>query len=106
MAKSNFLCGSCRSVLCEDCLSIADEYATLLQNASQSAYFGTQDIEYLKRKLATAERQAKMWEEISKIGLPQLMREWLDERVAKMIKVDERLAANDAIIKGLKRKGT
>lgn len=80
----SFLCTRCRKLMCTDCRQIADEYAELLQNHQRAAFNGTKEIEDLRRKLAEAERRAAAYEEVSKMGFPELMRKFIDSEAAKL----------------------
>lgn len=78
MSKDNFLCGNCRNVLCNDCREIADEYAELLIMRSNALSTANHEIEKLKADLICTKRQAAMWEELSKMGMPEIILKWMD----------------------------
>jgi len=78
MSDSNFLCGNCRNVLCDDCRDIADEYAELLIMRSNALSTANYEIEKLKADLSFTKRQAAMWEELSKMGMPEIILKWMD----------------------------
>lgn len=80
MNKQSCVCGRCRIVMCEDCLSITDEYAELLQNHQHAAYDGTNEIETLRKDLARAKTTSKMWEDLAKLGYPDVIQKWMDEQ--------------------------
>ena len=87
MSKSNFLCTSCRRELCDDCKSIADEYAELLTLKNRALGNADHEIEELKTQLDAAKRQSAMWEQLSKMGMPEIILKWMDEQAAHPVGV-------------------
>ena len=81
MSKNNFLCANCRREMCDDCKSIADEYAELLAMRTRALVAANQKIEELLEQLKTAKRQSADWERHAKLGMPELILAWLDSQV-------------------------
>jgi hypothetical protein len=75
----NFLCTTCKASLCPDCKSIADEYETLLQSYKRTVIQLQADKAHLQSELELVKRHAKYWEEIAKLGLPEVIIRWMDE---------------------------
>ena len=77
----NFICGRCKDLMCDDCRSIAEEYEQLLTSFKRANAIGSDRVKQLERELATANRRAEMWEEKAKIGLPDVIKAWIDSTV-------------------------
>ena len=78
--KAGFLCDACRQGMCDDCREIADEYAELLQMRTNALQAANYQVEKISEELHTLKRRAAMWEELSKMGMPEIIIKWMDER--------------------------
>lgn len=85
MAKENFLCGQCRRILCNDCKSIADEYAELLTLRTRALSAANDAVEKLTQELARARREKSEWERIAKLGYPATLTAWMDWEAARQV---------------------
>ncbi len=85
MSKINFLCTSCRRELCDDCKEIADEYAELLTLKNRALSTAEYKIGELEKQLEQSNRRAKMYEELSKMGMPEIILKWMDEQAVKAL---------------------
>lgn len=81
--KPEFLCARCKDVLCDDCASIAAEYEFLCVMRSQELARVQDEIALLNAEIVRQKRDAEFWEELGKIGMPTLMRAWLDHEIEK-----------------------
>lgn len=84
MTKSNFLCANCRGLLCYDCKSIADEYEELLTMKNRALSNADREIEELKTQLEAVKRKSAMWEQLSKMGMPEIILKWMDDQSARV----------------------
>ena len=78
MAKTVFLCTSCRREMCDDCKNIADEYAELLTLKNRALSSAEHTIKEMKGKLESAKRRAATFERIAKMGMPEVILAWMD----------------------------
>lgn len=78
---TKFLCTRCRRAMCTDCRQIADEYAELHVLRGRALWQAEQELEKLKRQLADAERRATAYEQVAKMGYPQVIQEWIAWKV-------------------------
>ena len=69
--------------MCDDCKAIAAEYEYLLRNWKGHAAKQASEIEKLQDELTVERRRAADWERFSKLGLPEVMRQWIDSVIAK-----------------------
>lgn len=81
--EPEFLCERCKGVLCEDCASIAAEYEFLYQRHSHELQRAHEETEIIRQELERTRRDARMWEEISKVGFTAVIQAWMDDEVAK-----------------------
>ena len=79
MTDTNFLCRPCREGMCNDCLEIADEYVELLQLRTNALQVANYQVEKLTEEFNSLKRKAAMWEELSKMGMPEIIIKWMDE---------------------------
>lgn len=87
MTKQSFLCTACRDGMCDDCRDIAEEFDELLKRRTAALANAQDEIEKLKRKYAELERRANMYEEMSKVGLGDIIGAWMDKEIGQILKV-------------------
>lgn len=86
MSQANtFLCTRCRRSMCKDCTSIADEYADLLQRRTQALSLANHRVEELQQELERVKHKAALWEEMSKVGLPAVIQQWMDDKIGQKV---------------------
>lgn len=85
--QPTYLCGACSRLMCETCKSIADEYEYLLKVRTQALITAENHLEEKQRELETMKRRADMFEQISKAGLPDVIRAWMDKEIERLLKV-------------------
>ena len=78
MTGTNFLCSSCRRDMCDDCKEIADEYAELLALRSNALNTANYKLETLTKEFESFKRKAAIWEELSKMGMSEIITKWMD----------------------------
>lgn len=79
----NFLCARCKQAMCPDCLSIADEYQTLLGNNRRYLAAADDRIRDLQDQLKLALGSRKDWERLAKLGYPEVITRWMDQEITK-----------------------
>lgn len=77
------LCTRCRRAMCKDCRQIADEYEELLRNWKAANSWLSGDVERLQRDLERERKKAVFWEEMSKLGLPEVLQRWMDAEATR-----------------------
>lgn len=75
---ANFLCPACKSVMCDDCQSMAEEYERLHQLGRRAQYEGSEEIKRLRRELEDEKRKAAQWERAARLGLPATLQAFYD----------------------------
>jgi hypothetical protein len=72
--------------MCEDCISIAEEYQQL-ENMRKLSMMQTEDeLEKMKAELATWKRRAEMYQEVARAGLPDIIGAWMDKSIDLLLK--------------------
>lgn len=77
----SFICGVCKTLMCEDCRLIAEEYEQLLTTFKRANSAGSERVKQLERELTEVKRQAAMWESQAKTGLPDVISAWIDSQM-------------------------
>jgi hypothetical protein len=67
--------------MCDDCKSIADEYAELLTRRTQTLLAAERIANDLSMKLERERRLSAMWESLAKRGMPEIITAWMDSQV-------------------------
>lgn len=83
---SLFLCARCKSVMCEDCISIAEEYQMLEQNRKQALVVANDKVEKLQLECDKWKRRAEMFEDVAKAGVGDIISAWMDNNFARLLK--------------------
>ena len=86
MSEQSFLCEHCNSCMCLDCISIAEEYQELYENNKNALYDTRIRAEKLERRLARAERKARMFEQVAKAGVGDIVGAWIDKEIDQIMK--------------------
>jgi formate hydrogenlyase subunit 6/NADH:ubiquinone oxidoreductase subunit I len=80
-----FLCRHCLDVMCEDCISIADEYQYQYHSFKQAAMAAQDKLVEANREIDRLKRQAEMWEKMAKLGYADVIQQWMDSAVARKL---------------------
>jgi hypothetical protein len=80
MAETNFLCTTCRGLLCQGCLEIADEYQMLLEGLRHDQRNREYDVEELRRENERLKREVEALEEVLAMGMPALVVAWMRDQ--------------------------
>ena len=84
--SSSFLCEGCRSVMCEDCASIADEYWQIDQARKVVMMHMEEKLESAKAELALWKRRAEMYHEVSMAGIPDIISAWMEKNFDRLLR--------------------
>lgn len=76
----NFFCTRCRELICEDCQLVALEYKELYEAQKRSLIGAELRMEKLVRENERLKREAAMWEETARTGLPDKIQAWMDDQ--------------------------
>ena len=85
----SFLCGRCKSVMCEDCISIAEEFQQLEQNRKRAMMNLEVELEKAKAEVVMWKRRADLYLETSRAGLPDVITAWMDNNFDQLLKARE-----------------
>jgi hypothetical protein len=77
---SGFLCSTCRALMCQGCLEIADEYQVLLEGLRHSQRSREYDVEELRRENERLKREVEALEEVLAMGMPALVVAWMRDQ--------------------------
>ncbi len=74
---SSFLCRHCAATMCDECKSVAEEYAELY--ARQKAYLhkAQQELEAVQRELELTKRSRDDYKRILEMGIAPQMLAWM-----------------------------
>lgn len=84
--NQSFLCNRCKAIMCEDCISIAEEYQQLEQNRKRSMMHMEEELEKSKAEAVMWKRRAEMYHEVSLAGIPDIISAWMDKNFDKLLK--------------------
>ena len=84
--SQSFLCDRCKAIMCEDCVSIAEEYQQLEQNRKSSMMRLEGELEKANAEAAMWKRRAEMYHEVSLAGLPDVITAWMDNNFDRLLK--------------------
>ncbi len=84
-SSPSFLCGCCKSVMCEDCISIAEEYQQLEQIRKLDMLRMEHELTEARAELQKQKRRAEMYEQVARAGLPDIIGAWIDQAIDQLI---------------------
>ena len=67
-----------RTTMLNDEREICDEWEHLAKSRAQQLMTATYELEQMQKRMDAAERKAARYEEISKLGYPELMQKFID----------------------------
>jgi formate hydrogenlyase subunit 6/NADH:ubiquinone oxidoreductase subunit I len=76
-----FLCSRCMDAMCEDCISIADEYQYRDGTLKRAAYQAEDELKKAQTEIKRLQRSAEQWENIAKLGYSDVIQQWMDWEV-------------------------
>lgn len=82
----SFLHSNCKAGMCNDCVSIAEEYEHLLNLRTNALQTAEHKLEQALRDLEKEKRLHAMYEEVSKAGIGDIIAAWMDREIGKIIK--------------------
>ena len=85
VATASFLCNRCKHVMCEDCISIAEEYQQLDQIRKSSMIRMEEELRQVKAELEQLTRRAAMYQEVAQAGLPDIIGAWIDKEIDQLL---------------------
>lgn len=78
--QPSYLCRTCGAVMCDDCKSIAEEHERLLALRTNALMRAEEELQELRAALQKESRDRARWEELSKLGMPELLKQFIDSR--------------------------
>ena len=78
-----FLCQHCLNVMCEDCISIADEYQYQNDNFKRAAFRAEDALANAIKEMERLNRELADWKRLATLGYPEVILEWMQSQVAK-----------------------
>lgn len=82
----SFLHERCRVNMCEDCIALAEEYQEIEARRRAEMIRLDEENERLKAEFATLKREAEMWEQTARVGLPDIIEAWAAKEIDRIIK--------------------
>lgn len=76
-----FLCPHCLQVMCEDCISIADEYQYRDHSLKVAAFTAEEKIAELNRENARLARELESWKRFVEMAYPDVIAKWIASQV-------------------------
>lgn len=83
---TSFLHERCKATMCQDCIDLAEEYQQLHEIRRREIIRVDEENERIKAQFAKLERQAIVWEEIARAGLPDIIEAWAAKEIDRIIK--------------------
>jgi len=81
----SFLHSHCKAGMCEDCVSIAEEYQELEERRKQAMLEKEHRYEQMKKELDRANRKATMYVEVAKVGVGEIISAWMDKEINALL---------------------
>jgi len=78
-----FLCGNCLKAMCEDCISIADEFQYRDQQRNLASIQMEESLRGAKKEIIRLNRELVGWKRLASLGFPQVIQEWMNSQVMK-----------------------
>ena len=84
--KQSFLHERCKTNMCEDCITLAEEYQEIEVRRRAKIIRLDEENERLKARFDKLERRAFVWEEVARAGLPDIIEAWVAKKIDRIIK--------------------
>ncbi len=82
---NSFLCQNCKDGMCEDCISIAEEYQNLLEMRTNALVVANYQVEQLSKAIEKEQRKSAMYENVAKAGFADVICAWMDLEISQLL---------------------
>lgn len=78
-----FLCPRCLQVMCEDCISTADEYQYRDRSLKVAAFMAEEKLKEAQQEIARLSRELQSWKSFVAAAYPDVIARWIASETKK-----------------------